>query len=289
MSDHGFGPLYHVVNVNLALLEHGLLKLKRGVWTQMKTGLFRAGITPASIWHLVERVGLQNYVWQVSKSTRNKVVSRFLSFDDVDWQRTRAYAIGHVGQIYVNLKGRQPEGIVEPGEEYNAVREEVTRVLETICNPRTGLPLVDRVIRGEEVTHGPYAEQGPDLHLVLDDYHAIAFPLFAADSHIVTKQIRGDSGCHDPMGVFIGYGPDFHRGTEIAGAQLIDLTPTILHLFGLAVPDDMDGKVLGGALTIDRPVVVKPATRPPIDAGRGLTGRDADEVAERLRALGYLG
>ena len=43
------------------LLEHGLLKLKRGVWTQMKTGLFRAGITPASIWHLVERVGLQNY------------------------------------------------------------------------------------------------------------------------------------------------------------------------------------------------------------------------------------
>ena len=72
MSDHGFGSLHYVVNLNLFLLDKGLLQLKRGAWTRLKTGLFRAGVTPASIWHLIEHTGLQNYVWQVSKSTATR-------------------------------------------------------------------------------------------------------------------------------------------------------------------------------------------------------------------------
>ena len=289
MSDHGFGSLHHVVNMNLFLLEHGLLRLKRGAWTRLKTGLFRAGLTPASIWHLIERAGLQNYVWHVSKSTRNKVVSKFLSFDDVDWSRTRAYSIGHVGQLYVNLKGREPEGIVEPGAEYESVRQQVVDALQELRHPETGQPMVDQVIPGDQVVHGPYADRSPDLHVVLDGYRAIAFPLFATDSRIVTRQIRGDSGCHRLHGIFVSRGPEVEEGKTIKGAHILDLAPTILHLMGLPVPDDMDGRVLTEALSTSRPVEHRPASPDGGGAAAGLSAEETTEVEDRLRALGYLG
>jgi len=289
MSDHGFGALHYVVNLNLFFLEHGLLHLKRGAWTRIKTSLFRAGITPASIWHLVERTGLQNYVWQVSKSTRNKVVGKFLSFADVDWSRTLTYSIGHVGQVYVNLRGREPEGIVEPGVEYEAVRRRVVEALSQLRHPETGQPLVDRAIPGDQVVHGPYAHRSPDLYVILDGYRAIAFPLFATDSRIVTRQIRGDSGCHRQHGVLIAWGAGIKRGGVVTGAHIQDLAPTILHLMGQPVLDDMDGRVLTEVLATSRPVEYRSAGPDRAEAEAGLSTEETAEVEERLRALGYLG
>lgn len=289
MSDHGFGSLHHTVNLNLFLLDRGLLKLKNGAWTQLKASLFRVGLTPASIWQIIERTGLQNYVWQVSKSTRNKVVSKFLSFNDVDWSRSLAYSIGHVGQIYINLRGREPHGIVEPGAEYDAVRQRVGETLRDLRDPRTGEPMVDHVIPGDQVVHGPYASRGPDLHLVLDGYRAVAFPLFAADRRVVTQQIRGDSGCHRRHGILIGWGRGIRAGATLTDARIMDLTPTILHLMGLPVPRDMDGGVLTAALTLDRSVEYEEVQTTGANAQVGLSAEETAEVEERLRSLGYLG
>lgn len=289
MSDHGFGPLHWVVNVNLLLLEAGLLRLRRDPLTRLRAGLFRAGLTPASVWHLIERVGLQNYVWFVSKSTRNKVVSKFLSFDDVDWSRTVAYSIGHVGQVYVNLKGREPHGIVEPGAQQDEVRQQVTEALQTLRHPESGQPLLDRVIPGDEVAHGPYAHHGPDLHAVFDGYRAIAFPLFATDSRLITRQIRGDSGCHRMDGLLIAWGAGVRSGRIADGARITDLAPTILHLLGLPVPSDMDGQALTSLLTLARPVEIEEVAPVELDAAAGLSAEDSAEVENRLRSLGYLG
>jgi predicted AlkP superfamily phosphohydrolase/phosphomutase len=288
MSDHGFGPLHNVVNLNLFLLDRGLLRLKRGAWTRLKAGLFRAGLTPASVWHLVERAGLQNYVWQVSKSARNKVVHRFLSFDDVDWSRTLAYSIGHVGQVYVNLAGREPDGVVAPGE-YEEVRRRVSDTLQELCHPETGKPMVTRVVPGDHVVHGPFAHRGPDLHIVLDDYRAIAFPLFATDSHVVTRQIRGDSGCHRLHGILVAWGANVRQGAGIDDPHIVDLAPTILHLLGLPVPEEMDGRVLAEALTLDRPVEHRAARHDDNGPETDLSAEETAEVEERLRSLGYLG
>ncbi len=289
MSDHGFGPLHYVVNLNLFLLERGLLRLKRGAWTQLKAALFRAGLTPASIWHLIENVGLQNYVWQVSKSTRNKIVSKFLSFNDVDWSRTLAYSIGHVGQIYVNLKGREPQGIVEPGAQRREVQQRIEEALQELRHPETGQPLLDRVIQGEQVAHGPYAHRSPDLHVVLDGYRTIAFPLFATDGRVVTRQIRGDSGCHRSHGIFVAWGPEVRAGETVENAHIVDLAPTILHLMNLPVPDDMDGRVLTEALTTTRPVTYEKTAEAEAEVGEDLSADETSEVEERLRSLGYLG
>lgn len=289
MSDHGFGSLINSINLNLFLLEKGLMKLKRGAWTRLKANLFNTGLTPASIWRLIEGAGLQNYVWQVSKSARNKVVSKFLSFDDVDWSRTMAYSIGHVGQIYINLKGREPEGIVESGGQYEAALQRVIEALDELRHPETGEPMVDQVIAGREVVHGPYASRSADLHLVLDGYRAIAFPLFAADRHVVTRQIRGDSGCHRRHGILIAWGAGVRADQAVRGAHIMDLAPTILHLMGLPVPEDMDGQVLTSALSIDRPVEYESVETIEAGAEEGLSHEETAEVEERLRSLGYLG
>ncbi len=289
MSDHGFGPLHYTVNLNLFLLDHGLLRLKKGAWTGLKSRLFRSGLTPAAIWHLIERAGLQNYVWQVSKSTRNKVLSRFLSFDDVDWSRTLAYSIGHVGQVYINLKGREPEGIVDPGAEYEAVRRRVSETLQELRHPETGQSMVDEIIPGHSVVHGPYASRTADLHLVLDGYRAIAFPLFAADRRVVTSQIRGDSGCHRRHGILIAWGEGVRAGERVEDARIMDLTPTILHLMGLPVSEDMDGRVLTSLLSIPRPVEYRRDGTTAAGTEEDLSPEETAEVEERLRSLGYLG
>jgi predicted AlkP superfamily phosphohydrolase/phosphomutase len=289
MSDHGFGSLHYVVNLNIYFLERGLLRLKPGAWTRLKAGLFRVGVTPSSVWHLIERAGLQNYVWQVSKSTRNRVVGKFLSFADVDWARTRAYAIGHVGQIYINLRGRQPAGSVEPGAEYDAACQAVAAALAELPHPNGSGPLVDRLIWRDEVIEGPYAARSPDCYVVLDGYHSIAFPLFATDSRVITEQIRGDSGCHQPCGILIGRGPHVRPRAVLEGAHITDLAPTILHTMGLPVPDDMDGHVLTDLLTETGPVTYQRTGAVRTAQETSFSSEEAAQVEERLRALGYLG
>ena len=289
MSDHGFGPLHRTVNLNVLFLETGLMHLKPRALTRLRHALFKRGLTPQGVYRLIERIGLQNLTARVSRQARNRAVGKFLSFEDVDWSRTIAYSMGHVGQVYLNLKGRESEGIVEPAD-YHSTRQKVIDALETLRNPDTGRPMVDRVIPREEAASGPHLDRAPDLHLVLDGYRAIAFPLFATEGKIVTQQIRGDSGCHRLHGVLIASGPAFAQGS-IEGARLIDLAPTILHVLGVPVPTDMDGRVLTEALAPDlRSRAIETAetagyTSDQID----LTADEQAEVEERLRALGYLG
>jgi predicted AlkP superfamily phosphohydrolase/phosphomutase len=198
--------------------------------------------------------------------------------------------MGHVGQIYINLQGREPHGSVTL-DRYAAARQKVIDVLNTLIDPGTGQPLVDRIIPREEAAHGPYADQGADLHLILDGYKTIAFPLFATEGRVLTPQIRGDSGCHRLHGIFIGSGAAFAHGAAVNNARIIDLAPTILHVLNVPVPEDMDGRVLADALA---PELRAQATQVGAAATTStaqvdFTEAEQAEVEERLRALGYLG
>lgn len=289
MSDHGFGALHRTVNLNMLFLKAGLMHLKPKVMTHLRHFLFKHGLTPKGVYRALEKVGLHNITARVSRQVRNSVVDKFLSFDDVDWSRTLAYSMGHVGQVYLNLEGREPAGLVKPAD-YKATRQKVIDVLKTLLDPDTGEPLVERIILREEAASGPYLERAPDLHLILDGYRAIAFPLFATDGKIITQQIRGDSGSHRLHGIFIAAGPAFAQGT-IDDARIIDLAPTILHMLNVAVPDDMDGRVLANALAPDlRARSVETSTGVEhVSEQVDLTPEQQAVVEERLRALGYLG
>lgn len=287
MSDHGFGPLLNIVNLNIYLMEKGLLKLRRDPWTQLKAAAFRRGLTPTGVYQMVESLGLQNLATRVSKNTRNQVVGKFLSFDNVDWSQTVAYSMGHVGQIYLNKMGREPNGIVAE-KDYLQKRQEVIDVLNELRDG-DGRTLVSKIIVREETYHGPYAELGPDIHLVLDDYNMIAFPLFATNRKVITRQIRGDSGCHRREGIFIANGPAIKQDLDLPKANILDLAPTILHLLGEPVPRSMDGQVLNQIFANPSDVAYQDDQPWGADAGLDeLSEDEAAQVEERLRSLGYL-
>jgi predicted AlkP superfamily phosphohydrolase/phosphomutase len=289
MSDHGFGPLHRTINLNILFIEKGLMHLKSKLFTQLRWWAFRNGLTPATAYKILSKLGLQNITAKVSRKARNEMVGKFLSFEDVDWSKTMAYSMGHVGQIYINLQGREPHGIVT-ADRYADARQKVIDVLKSLIDPATGQPLVDRIIPREEAAHGPYADQGADLHLILDGYKTIAFPLFATEGRVLTPQIRGDSGCHRLHGIFIGSGPAFSTGT-VADPKITDLAPTILHILNVPVPEDMDGRVLSEALAPElrgRTAQVGAAATTST-AQVDFTEAEQAEVEDRLRALGYLG
>ena len=115
----------------------------------------------------------------------------------------------------------------------------------------------------------------------------VSFPLFATNSKIITEQIRGDSGCHRREGVFIANGPGIRGGETLIGADILDLAPTILHLAGLPVRAEMDGRVLGEIMKTP-PDVRYTETQPEMRPENGLDEKESAEVEERLRGLGYL-
>ncbi len=286
MSDHGFGPLKNMVNLNVFFLDKGLLKLKRDAMTQLKAWAFRHGITPSTAYQWVSRLGLQNTIARVSKKARNDIVGKFLSFDSVDWNRTIAYSMGHVGQVYLNRAGREPHGIVTDAD-YDRRLAEVSDALAELRDGH-GAPLLTNLWRGHDVYHGPYAELGPDLHLELDHYAMIACPLFATEGRVLTNQIRGDSGCHRREGIFIAQGAGVRAGLALPEASILDLAPTLLHLLGQPVPRLMDGRVLTEALADPAPVRFVEEDAADLAAVQGFGAGESEQIEERLRSLGYL-
>ncbi len=287
MSDHGFGPLQNMVNLNVFFMEKGLMKLKRDPWTQLKAVAFRWGITPSTAYQWISRLGMQNLIARVSKNTRNSVIGRFLSFDSVDWDRTIAYSMGHVGQVYLNVAGREPHGIVRP-DEYEQKRQDVINILQELKDD-SGRPILSRVITGDTTYHGPYAEKGPDLHLILDNYNMIACPLFATEGKVISNQIRGDSGCHRSEGIFLAQGPGIREGVQLEGNNILDLAPTIMHLLGEAVPQVMDGRVVVEIFKEGQDVVYEEGEgTAELVREKGFNDDEAAQVEDRLRGLGYL-
>jgi predicted AlkP superfamily phosphohydrolase/phosphomutase len=219
----------------------------------------------------------------------------FLSFLDVDWSQSKAYSFGrHLGSIYVNVKGREPQGIVEPGAEYEAVRDEIERLAYDFCDPRTGRKLIGQVLRREEIYSGPYLEQAPDLILRPSEPSDIFFGLADFGHRETVSTVYRYSGMHRDYGMLIMDGPGIRQGSSVEGAVIQDIAPTVLHTMGLPVPADMDGRVLENAFAEEYmasfPVEIgDPGT---LDDGQEWTGYSEEgekEIMDRLEGLGYLG
>ncbi|MEM9778103.1 MAG: hypothetical protein AAF902_26235, partial [Chloroflexota bacterium] len=211
---------------------------------------------------------------------------KFLSFEDIDWKRTTAYSMGHVGQIYLNMRGREPHGIVTEYD-YEEKRQEIVDVLHQLKD-KDGRKLVTKIILREDTYSGEFMEDGPDIHVVIDDYNMIAFPLFATDGKIVTNQIRGDTGCHRSEGILIAQGPKVSSGDIQPEASILDIAPTVFALLGEPVPDHMDGRVLAEMFAEQPEVSYKSLDDLDLGDDHNLSEDDEKEVEERLRSLGYL-
>ena len=215
LSDHGMGQANNFIVLNNWLLDTGLLRLKRDPWTRLKESSCSAAALPcATSTKLLDRLGLAQQAEYVAGYFVDHLLKLvFLSFLDVDWSHSRAYSFGrHLGSIYVNVKGREPQGIVEPGAEYEAVRDEIERLAREFRDPRTGRPLIGQVIRREEVYSGPYLDQAPDLILRPSDPSDIFFGLADFGHRNTVDTVYRYSGMHRDDGMLIMNGPGIRAG-----------------------------------------------------------------------------
>jgi predicted AlkP superfamily phosphohydrolase/phosphomutase len=292
MSDHGFGPLDGFLHLNNWLLQHGYLALKRDPETVLRAALFRAGMTPENVYRTLRSWGLDLR----RKANRGQSYKRlrryFLSFANVDWARTRAYALGHVGQIFINLQGRQPQGNVARGTEYEALVGQLSEELLALRTPGSGRPLIERVYRQAEVYRGRCLDDLPDLVLQPTDFRYVAFGESEFASNKIVAPTFGHTGHHRMNGTLIVAGPGVRAGA-LNGASLVDIAPTILHALGCAIPAEMDGTALTalfeeGTAGQRAIVIAAPAGQAEQESENPYSEQEEEEIRCRLENLGYI-
>jgi predicted AlkP superfamily phosphohydrolase/phosphomutase len=303
MSDHGHGGnSAKAIYLNTWLEELGILRFKMSAKGRVFTSLFGMArsmglkIIPSTLKKMIFR----------KTQLANKVESS-LRFSHIDWSHTRAYSeeTPYFPTIWINVKGREPDGIVPPGKEYEEVREQIVQALERWVDPETGQRVVKKAHKREELYTGPFVDKFPDLIIEwnLDNGYAYLFKNSKsvqgkqkAIAHIDKKEKeKSKSGDHRDYGILIAAGNHVQKQGEVQGAELLDLPPTILHLVGLPIPADMDGKVLTQLFTDDylasHPVCHTEGGRGEVEHTASLSDYSAEEEAaikERLQGLGYI-
>jgi len=294
ISDHGAGPLEGIMFINKWLMDHGWLKLKKGPTLLLKYLMSKIDIIP-KVYRIVSKVGLGKLKKYLSPALQHNLATSFISFKDIDWENTKAFAYGEYGQIFINLKGREPKGIVTPGEEYEHLLKEITHELLEVAHPKTGEKMIKKVYRKEELYHGPMLKKAPDLTFSIGDLRYDSSVKFG----LGMKEVFGppefeDSGTHRREGIFIASGKLIEKGYKIKKVQLVDIAPTVLYLLGIPIPMDMDGKVLINIfkenLINKHPVKYMEVKSENIlsEKDEKLTQNEAEMVKRRLKSLGYL-
>jgi predicted AlkP superfamily phosphohydrolase/phosphomutase len=213
VSDHGFHSWRKAVNLDTWLVQNGYMVLKGQQPGDKKLAdLFGGG----TFW------------------------------ENVDWSRTRAYAMG-LGQIYFNLRGRESQGIVSPGAEAKTLADELSAKLLTMTDPEDGSPIIRAVYKRDDIYRGPYLHNASELQVGMHEGYRVSWQttLGGSPPGIVYKNDRkwsADHGGYDfaiTSGVLVS-----SRPIASDAPRIIDLAPTVLKYFGINVPTDIDGKPL---------------------------------------------
>jgi predicted AlkP superfamily phosphohydrolase/phosphomutase len=254
LSDHGFGGAGDkAVYLNRWLAGEGFLKFSE----TGQTGAWGASVLRSAGLKLLP-LRVQERLFQKRPGLTNALLSQ-TQLGAIDWSQTRAFSteMNTLPAIWINVRGREPNGIVAPSQEYDRVREEIIDSLSRFFDPQTGQRVVARAHRREELYHGPYLEEAPDLILELGLDNQYTYTCLSSrgrrDPGPIRVLDRGEwmgakgqsmNGSHRRRGVFL-----FANGPELSGQQLgplsiIDMAPTILQFLGVPVPGDMDGRAV---------------------------------------------
>jgi predicted AlkP superfamily phosphohydrolase/phosphomutase len=205
LSDHGMNSFQRGVNLNAWLRDNGLLFMKNGNQASEEGADF---------------------------------------FRDVDWSRTKAYALGLSG-IYLNLNGREEQGIVSQ-DEVDSLKQSIVKGLSKLPDPEKGKQAVTKVLRREQVYEGAYASESPDLMVNFAEGYRVSWstalggvptPLFEDND----KKWAGDHiiDPHLVPGVLF-----MNRRFRGEAPRLLDMAPTILDALNVPKGEAMEGETL---------------------------------------------
>ncbi|MGA3324076.1 MAG: alkaline phosphatase family protein [Terriglobia bacterium] len=166
-------------------------------------------------------------------------------FPNTDWSRTQAYALG-LGQVYLNLRGREKYGIVNAGADAQRILEDLRRKLLALEDPDTHERVIESVYLGSEIFHGARTSEAPDLQMSFRDGYRTSWQtsLGAVPAGIIVANMKKWSGDHcasdpsDTQGIF------FSNRQFPASPSILDISPTVLGLLGVEAPAKLDGHVL---------------------------------------------
>jgi predicted AlkP superfamily phosphohydrolase/phosphomutase len=271
-SDHGFTAWDVSVHTNALLQEWGYLSLKPGTRLMQNPVVARA----VPLARRFTPVGLRR---RAKKKT----------LDAIDWSKTRAFAAVYYQEgIFVNVEGRERWGIVPPGE-LEQVKDELADRFLSLRGPDGG-PVTDGVWRSQEVFHGDALEGAPDLVLSMRDHR------FVIDDDVFHNRPFTDHrdlprGGHHPDGIVAVAGSGVAAGGKI-DASIVDITPTLLYMSGLKIPEGLDGGIMDRAFEPAHLDGTPPESMPPVDHKREekspYTAEEEALIEEELRGLGYL-
>jgi len=293
MSDHGFGRVKKFINVNVWLLENGYMKLKRNIFTWLRYFIFKMGFNYDVLGRFIIKAGFGKQAKKLGRAKRENLQRKvFLSLDDVDWSRTVAYSMGNFGQIFLNLAGREPKGIVETGEPSQQLLVDLSANLKKLTDPETNEPVIDQIFFPNDIYSGPHIAKAPDLmfRTIGMEYKVMGLSDFSSPK--VFEPVFGTTGHHRMEGIFIASGNNFKKGVWLENLRIEDLAPTILYLLEQPIPSDMDGKIIFDlfepTFTKNHPPQYSEEDGSDQNDQNPLSKKEEQLIAERLRDLGYV-
>lgn len=282
LSDHGSTEIEWEFNLNRWLEEEGYLVLNDDV-----SSLFaRIGLTRHRTKALLSRLPFRDALLDaVPQQIKNTVpnddgrLPKSTKNDQIDWTASRAVASGQ-GPVYV---------LVDDPDERATVATEIESKLADIRDP-DGNRLFADVHRGEEIYHGPHTDLAPALVVEMNPGYHVPGSLGGDEPFTRPRKWRGEN---KHTGLFAAWGDDIATtgpfdGTDGEALDIVDLTPTILHWLGCAVPADVDGTV--------RTDIFEPGSDPaernveatdPLDPDAGTATDETQNIEDRLESLGY--
>ncbi|MCK4329502.1 alkaline phosphatase family protein [candidate division WOR-3 bacterium] len=208
------------------------------------------------------------------------------------WRKTKAYLVSKDSPgLRINLKGREPKGVVAENE-YDVLREKLIVELLKIKNKITGQKIFKHVYKREDFYNGQFIDDAPDIIFLPDGLLHVMNGTQKSDA-LFLKNIKA-SGRHRMEGIFISSGKGIKRGYLVDDLSIFDLTPTILHILDVPIPEDVDGRVIREMFESSSDFLKKEIRYSEssmiIKRENDILeeGRDDESIKKRLSALGYL-
>jgi predicted AlkP superfamily phosphohydrolase/phosphomutase len=298
VSDHGFCGIHKTFFVNHWLYQHGWLSMVERPEADYGVVALRFLKRHPTLYHLARSV--KNHLPLASlreKKINRRSLGLRAQLRNIDWSRTRAYYVNGQG-LRLNVKGREPMGIVDPAE-YDQVVETLVASLSQIREPESDAPVFARVARREGVYSGDQTERAVDIILLENTGDDDPRKNFTTSGKIEPTardqlfRVKNIPGHHDGLGILLAIGNGIKRGVNLRNARLIDIAPTVLYNLGLPIPNDIDGRVLTEMFTEDFLAAHPPQYR--VESGGAAvkppayTEAEQAAIEERLEELGYLG
>jgi predicted AlkP superfamily phosphohydrolase/phosphomutase len=173
-------------------------------------------------------------------SLRHRLAQR-VDTATIDWSRTRAFCLPSdlEGCVRINLRGREIHGVVDRGEEYRRVCDDLASALEQLVNPLTGQRAVLGVIRTDDVFPGPRRDYLPDLIVLWNPEAPLSQVTSPAIGTVAEESPDRRPGTHTPPGFLLRSAPRSTTAEDSSPVHVCDFAPEILRRFGAAVPDYM--------------------------------------------------